>query len=66
MHFFQFCDGKPHMQKLVQEISKLYREAVEWADIGDDPVEFLFHEFMLANSERDHIRALAAKFLLRL
>lgn len=66
MRFFRFCDGKPHMQPLIREICGLFREAVEWADLGDDPVEFLFHEFMLATTEQNFTRALAAKFLLRL
>jgi len=66
MKFIRFCDGKPHMKPIVEEIAKLYRETQEFADIGDDPVEFLFHEFMLATTEQNFNRALAAKFLLRL
>ena len=66
MKFIRFCDGKPHMKPIVEEIAKLYRETQEFADIGDDPVDFLFHEFMLSVCEQNFTRAIAAKFLLRL
>jgi len=66
MKFVAFCDGKPHMQEIVREISKLYIEAKNWEEVGDNPVAFLFDEFIEATMDGNTTRAIAAKFLLRL
>jgi len=66
MKFVAFCDGKPHMQEIVREIASLYIEAKNWGEVGDNPVAFLFDEFIEATMDGNTTRAIAAKFLLRL
>jgi len=62
--FLEFCDGKPHMQELADEIKRQWYWLTLHHDLDEDPAEYLLHELALAKTHNDHIKEIAAKFLL--